>query len=265
LKTKKQSSISVALDLVKRQEVDGLVSAGNTGAIMAGCLVKLGKARGVKRPSLAAVFPTLDGGQVVILDVGANVDCRAEHLIQFAVMGSVYAHKVLKKKRPRVGLLSIGTEQEKGSEVVVDAHRLLRVSSLNFVGNVEGGGITEGDFDVVVCDGFVGNVVLKFAEGLAKTALDIVDRKLRGALLGLGGALSGKWLEGLSKDLDYAEYGGAPLLGVRGVCVIAHGASSSKAIKNAIVASSQYAQGDINPLIEEALAEPGVKHESKGR
>lgn len=263
LKAKKDSSISVAVDLLKEGKVDGLVSAGNTGAVMTSSLLKLGKVGGVKRPCLAAVFPTLDGGKVVILDVGANVDCRPEHLFQFAIMGSIYAYKVLKRRRPRVGLLSVGAEENKGNELVLQSHMLLRQSSLNFVGNIEGGDITGGGVEVVVCDGFVGNIILKFAEGWARTALVIVDEELKSVFLGLRGMVSGKWLERLKRDLDYAEYGGVPLLGVRGVCVIAHGASSSKAIKNAILASFQYGQGRINQHIEIALAKTGVKHEPK--
>lgn len=254
LKTKRNSSISVAVDLVKEGKVDGLVSAGNTGAVMATSLLKLGKVGGVKRPCLAAVFPTMDESKVVILDVGANVDCRPEHLFQFAVMGSIYAYKVLKRRRPRVGLLSIGAEENKGNELVLQTHKLLRQSSLRFVGNIEGGDITGGNVEVVVCDGFVGNIILKFAEGLARMALAIVDEELKSVLPGLAGMVSGRYLERLEKDLDYAEYGGVPLLGVKGVCVIAHGASSSKAIKNAILASFQYAQGRINQDIETALA-----------
>lgn len=263
LKTKRNSSISVAVDLVKEGKVDGLVSAGNTGAVMATSLLKLGKVGGVKRPCLAAVFPTMDESKVVILDVGANVDCRPEHLFQFAVMGSIYAYKVLKRRKPRVGLLSIGVEENKGNELVLQTHKLLRQSSLRFVGNIEGGDITGGNVEVVVCDGFVGNIILKFAEGLARTALVIVDEELKSVLPGLGGMVSGRYLERLKKDLDYAEYGGVPLLGVKGVCVIAHGASSSKAIKNAILASFQYAQGRINQDIETALAKRGVKDELK--
>ena len=261
LKTKRNSSVSVVVDLVKEGKVDGLVSAGNTGAVMATSLLKLGKVRGVKRPCLAAVFPTLDGGKVVILDVGANVDCRPDYLFQFAVMGSIYAYKVLKRRRPRVGLLSIGAEENKGNELVLQTHKLLSQSSLNFVGNIEGGDITGGSVEVVVCDGFVGNIILKFAEGLARTALAIVDEELKSVLPGLVRMVSGKWLERLKKDLDYAEYGGVPLMGVKGVCLIAHGASSSKAIKNAILASFQYAQGRINQHIEMALAKRGVKDE----
>jgi len=254
LKTKRNSSISVVVDLVKEGKVDGLVSAGNTGAVMATSLLKLGKVGGVKRPCLAAVFPTMDESKVVILDVGANVDCRPEHLFQFAVMGSIYAYKVLKRRKPRVGLLSIGAEENKGNELVLQTHKLLRQSSLRFVGNIEGGDITGGNVEVVVCDGFVGNIILKFAEGLARTALVIVDEELKSVFLERGGMVSGRSLERLKKDLDYAEYGGVPLLGVKGICVIAHGASSSKAIKNAILASFQYVQGRINQDIETALA-----------
>jgi glycerol-3-phosphate acyltransferase PlsX len=254
LKTKRNSSVSVVVDLVKEGKVDGLVSAGNTGAVMATSLLKLGKLGGVKRPCLAAVFPTFDGGKVVILDVGANVDCRPEHLLQFAIMGSIYAYKVLERGRPRVGLLSIGAEENKGNELVLQTHKILRQSSLRFVGNIEGGDIMGGTVDVVVCDGFVGNVILKFAEGLAGTALAIVDKELKSFLLERGGMVSGEGLERLKKDFDYAEYGGVPLLGVKGICVIAHGASSSKAIKNAILTSFQYAQGRINQDIETALA-----------
>ena len=254
LKTKRNSSVSVVVDLVKEGKVDGLVSAGNTGAVMATSLLKLGKLGGVKRPCLAALFPTLDGGKVVILDMGANVDCRPDHLLQFAIMGSIYAYKVLERGKPRVGLLSIGAEENKGNELVLQTHKLLRQSSLRFVGNIEGGDIMGGNVEVVVCDGFVGNVILKFAEGLARTALAIVDKEIKSFFLGRGGMVSGEGLERLKKDLDYAEYGGVPLLGVKGICVIAHGASSSKAIKNAILTSFQYAQGRINQDIETALA-----------
>ena len=254
LKTKRNSSVSVVVDLVKEGKVDGLVSAGNTGAVMATSLLKLGKLGGVKRPCLAAVFPTFDGGKVVILDVGANVDCRPDHLLQFAIMGSIYAYKVLERGRPRVGLLNIGAEENKGNELVLQTHKLLKQSSLRFVGNIEGGDIMGGNVEVVVCDGFVGNVILKFAEGLARTALAIVDKELKSFFRERGGMVSGEGLERLKKDLDYAEYGGVPLLGVKGICVIAHGASSSKAIKNAILTSFQYAQGRINQDIETALA-----------
>ncbi|MFQ6065791.1 MAG: phosphate acyltransferase PlsX, partial [bacterium] len=169
LKEKKNSSIAVALNLLNQKKAEALVSAGNTGAVMTASLFKLGKLKGVKRPCLAAVFPTLNGKKVVLLDVGANVDCRPYHLFQFAMMGSIYAYKILRIKTPRVGLLSIGEEENKGNDLVLQAFKLMKESSLNFVGNIEGGDLTSGKVDVVVCDGFIGNIILKFAEGFAKT------------------------------------------------------------------------------------------------
>jgi len=253
-KKKKNSSITLALDLLKEGKVEALVSAGNTGAVMTASLFKLGKLEGVKRPCLAVVLPTLSGGQAVLLDVGANVNCRAHHLFQFAIMGSIYAYKVLRERAPRVGLLNIGEEENKGNTLALQTFQLLKESSLNFVGNVEGRDITSGNVEVVVCDGFTGNVILKFAEGFAETALEIMNEEIKKSLPFLGGLLSKKWLGRAKRDLDYAEYGGAPLLGVNGVCIVAHGASSSKAIKNAILASFEFAKGQINEHIKRALA-----------
>jgi len=253
LKSKKNSSVSVALDLLKEGGVDALVSAGNTGAVMTLSLLKLGRVKGVKRPCLAAIFPTIDGGKIILLDVGANVDCKPYHLFQFAIMGSIYAYKVLKKRAPRVGLLNIGTEENKGNKLTLKTFRLLKDSSLNFVGNIEGRDITSGKVEVVVCDGFVGNVILKFAESFARTTLSVVNIGAKKALFGLGRIITRGWQGYLKRNLDYAEYGGVPLLGVNGVCMIAHGASSSKAIKNAILASFEFAKAGINRHIERAL------------
>lgn len=252
-KTKKGSSIAVALDLLKKGKVGALVSAGNTGAVMATSLLKLGKLEGVKRPCLAVIFPTLDGRRVIILDVGANVDCKPYHLLQFAFMGSIYAQKVLKKRRPRIGLLSIGEEDNKGNHLVIQTSKLLQESSLNFVGNIEGRDITGGAVEVVVCDGFVGNIILKFAEGFAKTTLAIIGKEMEKSLPEIGSVLSRRLFDQVKKDLDYAEYGGVPLLGIKGVCVIAHAASSSKAVKNAILASFEFANKKINQHIERVL------------
>ncbi len=264
LKNKKNSSISVALDLLKEGKADGLVSAGNTGAVMGLSLLKLGRLKGVRRPCLAATFPTINGGKVVLLDVGANVDCRPYHLFQFAIMGSIYAYKIFKKRTPRVGLLNIGTEENKGNKTILQTFKLLKESSLNFIGNIEGGDITGGKVEVVVCDGFVGNIILKFAENFAKTTLSVVDRRTKKALFGLGRVITRGWRRYLKKDLDYAEYGGVPLLGVNGVCVVTHGASSSKAIKNAILVSFEFAKTGINRHIEMALINKGeVKSEAK--
>jgi len=252
-KTKKGSSIAVALDLLKKEKAEALVSAGNTGAVMATSLLKLGKLKGVKRPCLAVIFPTLNGKRVIILDVGANVDCKPYHLLQFAFMGSIYAQKVLKKRRPRVGLLSIGEEDNKGNHLVIQTSKLLQGSSLNFVGNIEGRDITGGTVEVVVCDGFVGNIVLKFAEGFAKTTLTIIGKEMEKSLPEIGSVLSRRLFDQVKKDLDYAEYGGVPLLGIKGICVIAHAASSSKAVKNAILASFEFANEKINQHIERVL------------
>jgi len=252
-KMKKSSSIAVALDLLKEGKAETLVSAGNTGAVMATSLLKLGKIKGVKRPCLAVIFPTLNDKRVIILDVGANVDCKPYHLLQFAIMGSIYAYKVLKERTPRVGLLSIGEEENKGNHLILQAFKLFEESSLNFIGNIEGRDITSGAVEVVVCDGFVGNIILKFAEGFAKTTLTIIAKEMKRSLPGVGMLLSRKWLDRVKKNLDYAEYGGVPLLGVNGVCVVAHAASSSKAIKNAILASFEFAKERINQHIERVL------------
>jgi len=253
LKEKKNSSIAVGLELVKEGKAEAFVSAGNTGAVMATSLVKLGKLRGVIRPCLAAIFPTFNGKEVVLLDVGANVDCKPNHLFQFAVLGSIYANKVLKIKNPRVALLNIGSEENKGNDQIIETFKLLKNSSLNFVGNIEGKDITSGQVEVVVCDGFVGNVILKFAEGFAITALNIINKELKKSFLGIGGILSHHWLKKVGLSLDYAEYGGVPLLGIKGICIIAHGASSSKAIKNAVIASYSFSRAGINQSIEATL------------
>jgi len=253
LKGKKKSSIAIALDMIKERKAQAFVSAGNTGAVMAASLLKLGRIKGVNRPCLAAIFPTLNGEKVVLLDVGANVDCKPVHLFQFALMGSIYAHKVFKKRSPRIALLNIGSEENKGNDLLIETFKLLKGSSLNFVGNIEGKDITSGKVEVVVCDGFVGNVIIKFAEKFATTILSIVRKKMKRSLLGLGGLLSQWRLKEINSILDYAEYGGVPLLGINGICVIAHGASSSKAIKNAILASFEFGRMGVNKDIEDAL------------
>jgi len=255
LKKKRDSSINVALDILKRGEADALVSAGNTGAVMAASLFKIGKLKGVERPCLAVLFPTIvKDKRVILLDVGANVASRANHLFQFAIMGSAYAYKILKEKEPRIGLLNIGEEENKGNDLIMQTFKLLKRSSLNFAGNIEGGDITSGKVDVAVCDGFVGNIILKFAEGLAKTALNVVNREIKKGLPHIKRDYSTALLKELSKSFDYAEYGGVPLLGINKTCIIAHGASSSKAIKNAILTAYEFSKVEINRYIKEALA-----------
>ena len=234
LRRKRQASILVAVETLRRGDADAVVGAGNTGAAMAASLLRLGRIEGIDRPAIAAVLPTLRG-RAILVDVGANVDCRPKHLLQFAVMGSVYANRVLGIAEPRVALMSNGTEDTKGNEVVIRAAELLRVSGLRFTGNIEGRDFFGGVADVAVCDGFVGNLLLKFGEGLALGIFTLLREELsRGLLVRLGVALATPRLRALARRMDYTEYGGAPLLGVNGICIITHGSSKAKAIRNSI-------------------------------
>lgn len=237
VRRKKRASIVVTMELVRDHLADAAVSAGHTGAAMGAALLRLGRIPGVDRPAIAAVLPTVASHPVVLLDVGANVDCRPHHLLQFAIMGAVYARQVLEIETPHVGVLSNGAEEGKGSDLTLRTTAFLRDSGLNFVGNVEARDVFTGVADVVVCDGFVGNVVLKFGEGLALAIRDIVKaelRGLRGRLLLLYLAPLAVKIRRMYRRIDYREYGGAPLLGLEGVCVIAHGSSNARAIRNAI-------------------------------
>ncbi len=252
---KRDSSIRVAARLVRDHKADGLISAGNTGAVMTTAKIVLGALEGVDRPALAAVFPTSTGKAAVLVDVGANVDCKAHHLEQFAVMGEVYYRVIFGAKRPRVGLLSIGEEDHKGNDLTREAFLLLKQLPLNFVGNVEGRDLYNGSVEVVVCDGFIGNVALKISEGL----IEAVSTLLKGALSStlsskVGYVLSRKAFQHFKKRVDYSEYGGASLLGVRGVCIICHGGSNANAVKNAIRVAAEFAEGDVNEKIERELA-----------
>jgi len=239
LRRKRRASILVAVDALRRGEADALVSAGNTGAAMAASLLRLGRIEGIDRPAIAAVLPTLRG-RAVMVDVGANVDCRPKHLLQFAAMGSVYANRVLGIANPRVGVMSNGAEDTKGNEVVIRASELLRSSGLHFIGNVEGRDFFDGAADVAVCDGFVGNLLLKFGEGLALGIFTMLREELsRGPLVRLGVALATPRLRALARRMDYTEYGGAPLLGVNGICIIAHGSSKAKAIRHSVALAAE--------------------------
>ncbi len=256
VRTKRDSSMRVGLKLVREKKVAGFITAGNTGAAMATAKMVLGALPGVDRPALAAVLPTISGSPCVLLDVGANVDCKAHNLEQFAVMGGMYARSVLKIDNPRVGLLSIGEEETKGNELTHETFPLLRQLPLNFIGNVEGRDIYNGHADVIVCDGFVGNVALKTSEGLSK----LVGATLRKALKStvttqVGAMLSRKALDEFKKRLDPSEYGGAPLLGVRGVCIVGHGSSNDRAIMNGVRVAAEFAQGEVNARIEQELAQ----------
>ena len=244
---KKDSSVHVAARLVREAKADGLVSAGNTGAVMTVAKFLLGTLESVDRVALAAPFPNAKGGVSVLLDVGANVDSRPEHLVQFAVMGEIYYRATFGNKRPRVGLLSVGEEEIKGNELTREVHTRLKNGHLHFVGNVEGGDLFSGNVDVIVCDGFVGNIALKICEGLAMQIFGLLRKSIRSSLASQVGFLFTRGaLKGLKKSIDYTEYGGAPLLGVRGVCVIGHGRSNANAIKNAIRVAAGLARANSN-------------------
>jgi phosphate acyltransferase len=252
---KRDSSVRVAARLVQDGGADGMVSAGNTGAVMATAKIVLGMLEGVDRPALAAVFPTSKGKPAVLLDVGANVDCKPQHMEQFAVMGETYYRVMFGADRPRVGLLSIGTEEHKGNELTREAFGRLKELPLHFIGNVEGRDLYNGRVDVVVSDGFTGNVALKISEGLVEAVSKMLRESLSRTLSAkVGYVLSRKAFHNFKKRVDYSEYGGAPLLGVRGVCLIAHGSSNPNAIKNAIRAAAEFVRGQVNAKIERELA-----------
>lgn len=237
IRRKPKASINVAMDLVKQQKADAVVSAGHSGAAMASALLRLGRLKGIDRPAIGAVFPTVMAGKsVLILDVGANVDCRPKFLEQFAVMGTVYSRYVLGVEAPKVGLLNIGEEPSKGNDLALRAHQLLSENpAVPFVGNAEGRDVLSGQFDVVVCDGFVGNVLLKFAEAVGESVLQILREELPRGVRGKAGTLVLKHnLRRIKQRVDHAEHGGALLLGVAGIAVISHGSSQSPSVFNAI-------------------------------
>ncbi|MEK7367043.1 MAG: phosphate acyltransferase PlsX [candidate division NC10 bacterium] len=256
LRKKKDSSIRVAVDLVRSGDADAVVSAGNTGAVMAITLVVLGPLAGVERPAIAAALPTL-AGHAILLDVGANVDCKPRHLVQFAIMGNVYARQVLGKARPRVGLLSIGEEETKGNELTKEAFRALEEEpGIEFIGNVEGVDVFKGHADVVVCDGFTGNVALKIGESVAETIMALVREEVTADLRSRAGALLLKpAFRRLQRRLDYSEVGGAPLLGVNGITIISHGRSSAKAIRNALRVAGDCVKSRVLDNIRDGIAE----------
>ncbi len=255
VRRKKDSSMMTALRLVKEKQAQACVSAGNTGALMAGGLFVLGRMEGIDRPALTVIIPCLSGGGTVLLDVGANMDARPGHLAQYALMGSIYAREVLDRKEPRVALLNVGSEENKGNEQVRQAYGLLKERLPGFAGNIEAREIFYGAADVVICDGFVGNIVLKTVEGLAAgifgSLKEILSADLRSRL---GAALMLPRLREFKAKLDYAEYGGAPLLGLDGVCVKAHGSSPARAIRSAIINQAyQFAHRQVNEQIRGQL------------
>jgi glycerol-3-phosphate acyltransferase PlsX len=256
VRSKRDSSMRIGLKMVREGQAAGFVTAGNTGAAMATAKMVLGALPGVDRPALAAILPTNTGTPSVLLDVGANVDCKAHNLLQFAVMGEMYARHVLKIARPRVGLLSIGEEDGKGNDLTREAFPMLRQSPLHFIGNVEGRDIYNGRADVVVCDGFVGNVALKASEGLARLVRDLLRQSLNSTVSAqVGALLSRRAFNDFKKRLDYSEYGGAPLLGLRGVCIVGHGSSNEHAIMNGVRVAAEFAHTGVLAQIEEEFAQ----------
>jgi glycerol-3-phosphate acyltransferase PlsX len=255
VRAKRDSSMRVGLRLVREGRAAGFVTAGNTGAAMATAKMVLGALPGVDRPALAAVLPTSIGTGAMLLDVGANVDCKPENLEQFAVMGEIYFRAIFGTRQPKVGLLSIGEEETKGNELTRESLQLLRRLPLNFVGNVEGRDLYNGEVDVIVTDGFVGNVALKTSEGLANLVRSALKEALKATITRqVGYLLSRSAFTDFKKRLDHTEYGGAPLLGVKGVCIVTHGSSNANAIKNAIRVASEFAEGAVNDKIERGLA-----------
>jgi len=260
LRRKPNASIRVAAEMVARGDAAALFSAGHTGATVMAAHAAFGMLAGVDRPALAATVPTPDR-PAILLDVGASVECRPQHLLQFALMGDVYARVALGLDRPRIGLLSIGEEASKGNELTRDAHRLLRASSLAFTGNVEARDVYTGQADVIVCDGFTGNVVLKVSEGL----VDVVERLLTDELsspitVGVGSLIARRALRHFRRRVDYSEYGGAPLLGVAGVAIVGHGRSSAKAVRNAVVMAYRFASQRVIERIAREIAASAVPH-----
>jgi glycerol-3-phosphate acyltransferase PlsX len=255
VRKKKDSSIRVAFELVKLGDAEAVVSAGNSGATMAAGMFVLKRLKGIDRPAIAQIFPTLKG-KTLVLDVGGNVDCKALHLVQFAIMGEVYARHILGLENPRIGLLSNGEEESKGNELTRETHSVLKEIPLLYAGYVEGRDIFNGTVDVVVCDGFVGNVVLKLSEGLAEAVGKMLRAEIQKSFLSkLGYILCRNAFNDFKKKVDYAEYGGAPLLGIDGVGMICHGGSNSKAIKNAVRFAHEYVQKGVNKRMAEKLEE----------
>lgn len=260
VRSKRDSSMRVGLRMVRDGKVDGFVSAGNTGAVMATAKMVLGALPGVDRPALATAFPTTSGTATILIDVGANVDSKPQNLQQFAIMGDIYFRTIFSgrfptSEHPRVGLLSIGEEESKGNELTREAYKLIKELSLNFVGNVEGRDLYNGKADVLVCDGFVGNVALKISEGMAEAVRFLLKQSLQATITRqVGFLLSRQAFVDFKKRLDYSEYGGAPLLGIKGVCIISHGSSNANAIKNAVRVAMEFANSKLNRVIEERIA-----------
>ena len=253
IRKKKDNSMSVCADLVKEGVVDAIVTAGHTGAAVVASTLKLRMLEGIERPGIGILLPTIKT-PTLLIDVGANIDPKPIHLYQYALMGDVYFRYILRKSRPSIGILNIGEEESKGTDYIKEAHQLLNKSRLHFIGNVEGRDIFNGRVDIVVCDGFVGNVVLKVSESIADVIGKLLKQELlKSPLTRLGALLAKPAFNRLREEIDYAEQGGAPLLGINGTCIICHGSSNARAIKNAIRVSAEFVKYEINQHIVEAL------------
>jgi len=264
VRSKRDSSIHVGVRLVREGRAVGFVTAGNTGAAMATAKMVLGGIPGVDRPALAAVFPTAVSTVAILLDVGANVDCKPHHLEQFAIMGDIYSRTIFGIRRPRVGLLSIGEEDTKGNELTKEVFKSLKRAPINFIGNVEGRDIFKGEVDVIVCDGFTGNVVLKLSEGLYETFIEMLRHELKQTLTAkLGSIFAHNAFQQFKRRLDYSEYGGAPLLGIKGITIVCHGRSNSNAIKNAVRVANEFCKHNVNHAIELEFNKLGLTKAAK--
>ncbi|MDR7315903.1 phosphate acyltransferase PlsX [Brevibacillus nitrificans] len=254
VRRKKNSSLVVAVQMARENLVDAAISAGNTGALMTAGLLYAGRMEGIERPALATFIPNIKGRVTLTLDVGANMDAKPHHLLQYAVMGSLYAERVLGFEKPTVGLLNVGTEEGKGNELTKAVFPMLTNADLNFVGNVEARDVLEGACDVLICDGFVGNVLLKAVEGAAATIFSQLKQEFTSSLINkVGAAILKPGLMRFRKRMDYAEYGGAPLLGLRSPVIKAHGSSDAKAMKNAIASAATFVKQDVNEIIQKEL------------
>lgn len=253
VRRKRKSSIVMGIDLLKQDMADSFVSAGNTGAVVCAATLSLRMLPGIERPGIAIAIPTMKG-RTVIIDVGANIDPKPAHMFQYAVMADAYCRYILHNDNPKVGLLNVGEEESKGTEFIKEAHALLSGSKLNFIGNVEGRDIYVGDADIVLCDGFVGNVILKVSESVVDTLVKMIKKEIKSSVIAtIGAMLAGSAFQSLKKKMDYAEYGGAPLMGIDGRVIISHGSSTPKAIKNAIRVAGEFKTQDVNQHILEGL------------
>ena len=260
IRRKTESSMVVGLDMVKNKEVDAFISAGNTGALLAGSLFRVGRIKGIDRPAIGAPYPTKKGISLLV-DAGANAECKPRNLMEFSLMGIIYVEKVLGRSNPKVGIVNIGSEEEKGNQLVKDSSELLSQKCRGFVGSVEAREIPKGIVDVIVCDGFVGNVILKLTEGVAMSMFSMMKEQFQKKLkYKLGAIILKPAFREFKKSLDYTEYGGAPLLGVNGVVIKAHGSSNGKAIKNAIRQAVSFVQNDVVELIKNEISKTGDEY-----